>query len=277
MVVFPNAKINIGLFVTNRRDDGYHDLETVMVPVPWCDILEIVPSKNNNTSLTVTGRAVECPPEKNLVMKAYRALAEYITIPPVDIYLHKIIPDGAGLGGGSADAAFTLLVLNELSGLELSKTTLAQIAATLGADCPFFIYNSPMLATGIGTTLSSISLSLTGYVIAIIKPAESVSTAEAYRGCCPIAAPDNWVNQLTETAPELWLEMGVTNDFEKTILPLHPSLAKIKQRLRAVSAIYESMSGSGSAIYGIFPPGTSVEHLKQTLQDPSESLFVATL
>ena len=139
MILFPNAKINLGLDILRRRPDGYHDIETVMIPVPWCDVLEIVPAKGSETTLTVSGRRVDCPPEKNLVMKAYRALAETVELPPVDIFLRKIIPDGAGLGGGSADAAFTLRGLNELFALGLSDSRLAEIAAGLGADCPFFI------------------------------------------------------------------------------------------------------------------------------------------
>ena len=152
MIAFPNAKINIGLFITARRPDGYHDIATVMMPADWCDILEIVPAKDDVTTLTVTGRSVDCPPEKNLVMRAYRAMEERYNLPPVDIFLRKIIPDGAGLGGGSADAAFTITTLDRLFGLGLSADVMAGIAATIGSDCPFFIYNRPMLATGTGTT-----------------------------------------------------------------------------------------------------------------------------
>lgn len=137
MISFPNAKINIGLDILRKRPDGYHDICTVMVPVPWCDILEIVPSKGIDTTLTVTGRRVDCPAEKNLVMKAYRALNDITPLPPLDIHLHKIIPDGAGMGGGSSDAAFTLSTINKLLQLDIPDDTLAQIASSIGADCPF--------------------------------------------------------------------------------------------------------------------------------------------
>ena len=170
MVTFPNAKINIGLNITSRRDDGYHNIETIMVPIPWCDILEIVPAKGPESTLTIHGRPVNCPTEKNLVMKAYRAMEKRYNLPAVDIFLHKIIPDGAGLGGGSADAAFTLSALNQLFEIGASDAELADIASTIGADCPFFIYNKPMLATGIGTDFTPISLDLSGYKILVINP-----------------------------------------------------------------------------------------------------------
>ena len=151
MILFPNAKINIGLNIVSRREDGYHNIETVMYPIGWSDVLEIVPARGNDATLTVTGREVNCPPEKNLVMKAFRLFQENTGIGNVDIYLHKIIPDGAGLGGGSADAAFTLIGLNKMFECNLNNEQLAAMAAKIGADCPFFIYNTPMLATGIGT------------------------------------------------------------------------------------------------------------------------------
>lgn len=188
MILFPNAKINLGLNVVRRRPDGYHDIETLFYPVPWRDILEIVPAAGDTTTLTVSGRAVDCPAEKNLVMKAYRALDSVTPLPPVDIYLHKVVPDGAGLGGGSADAAFTLTGLNELFALGFSKEKLAGIAATIGADCPFFIYDTPMLATGIGDVFTPVALDLSGYTLVIVKPQVSVSTKEAY-ACIRPEAP----------------------------------------------------------------------------------------
>ena len=185
MITFPNAKINLGLDILRRREDGYHDIETVMVPVPWHDVLEIVPAKGEETTLTVTGRHVDCPPEKNLVMKAYRALEREVSLPPVDIYLRKIIPDGAGLGGGSADASFTLRALNELFALGYNDEQLARVASTLGADCPFFIYNRPMLCTGTGTDMEPIDVDLQGLDILIAKPDVSVPTAAAYSHTTP--------------------------------------------------------------------------------------------
>ena len=153
MITFPNAKINLGLNVVERRPDGYHNIETVFYPIPLTDILEIVPAQGNDTTLTTYGNPVDCPPAKNLVMKAYRLLAEKFDLPPVDIYLYKHIPDGAGLGGGSSDAAHTLTMMREMYKLDITDDQLAAMAAKLGADCAFFVYNRPMAATGIGDVL----------------------------------------------------------------------------------------------------------------------------
>ena len=250
MVVFPNAKINIGLDIVSRRSDGYHNIETIFVPIPWRDVLEIVPANGNQTTLTVTGRVVDCPMEKNLVVKAFRAMQKQYSLPEVDIYLHKIIPDGAGLGGGSADAAFTIIALNEIFELNATKEQLAQVAATIGADCPFFIYNMPMLATGIGADFTQIDLDLTGYKILVVKPQVSVPTAQAYAGVNP-QQPDTPLKHLIKM-PMLKWQGVVKNDFEKSIFPLHPVVSKIKQEMLNMGALYASMSGSGSAVYGIF-------------------------
>lgn len=251
MVVFPNAKINIGLNILSKRPDGYHNIETIMYPVPWTDIMEIVPARGESTTITVTGRAVECPPEKNLVMKAYRALNERIPLPPVDIYLHKVIPDGAGLGGGSSDAAFTLLALNELLNLSLSKDCLAGIASAIGADCPFFIFNKPMLATGTGVELAGIDFSLKGYRIVIVKPAVSVPTAKAYSGVKPSVPDTPLLQRALSLAPQRWTG-SIGNDFEKTVFPEYPKIAEIKNELTEKGAVYAAMSGSGSAVFGLF-------------------------
>ena len=250
MILFPNAKINIGLYITSRRDDGYHNLETLFFPVGWQDIMEIVPAKGTQTTLTVSGNAVECPPEKNLVMKAYAALNDVIPLPPVDIYLHKIIPDGAGLGGGSADAAFTLKGLNELFSLEMTDGQLAEIAAKIGADCPFFIYNRPMLAKGIGNEFTPVDIDLSGKTIAIVKPHESVSTREAYSGVTPMIPECDLTTAISADIKE-W-RGKISNDFEKSIFPLHPAIQSVKEQLYALGADYASMSGSGAAVYGIF-------------------------
>lgn len=264
MILFPNAKINIGLNVTEKRPDGYHNIVTLFYPVDWHDILEIVPAKGKHTTLTVTGRTVDCPPEKNLVVKAYRLLNETVPLPEVDIYLHKIIPDGAGLGGGSSDAAFTLMGLNRMFGLELPDDTLARLAGQLGADCPFFIYNKPVMATGIGDCFSPRSLSLKGMTVAIIKPAESVSTAEAYRGVVP-AWPEWDLSPVLLDDITTWRGRAV-NDFERSVIPAHPAIGDIKERLYAMGALYASMSGSGAAVYGIFPSG-SADNLSQSVAE----------
>lgn len=250
MIAFPNAKINLGLDITSRRPDGYHDLVSVFYPIPWTDILEIVPAAEGMTTLTVTGNHVACPPEKNLVMKAYEALRAEIDIPAVDIFLHKVIPDGAGLGGGSADAAFTLTTLNSLFSLGLSADRLAAIASRIGADCPFFIYNVAMLATGTGTTLTAVPLELKGWHIVVVKAPESVSTAEAYSRVVP-AMPAEDIVRIIEDPVERWAGR-LKNDFEPSVFGRLPRLRLIRSRLEEAGAVYTSMSGSGSAIYGLF-------------------------
>lgn len=253
MVVFPNAKINLGLNIISRRPDGYHNLDMVMMPVGWCDILEIVPATGTNTTLTVTGRPVACPPDKNLVYKAWSALNDALdgTLPPVDIYLRKIIPDGAGLGGGSSDAAFTLKVLNDMFALGLDDR-LCEIAAGLGADCPFFIHNRPMLCRGTGTEMTPAKVNLDGICsIVIAKPrAISVSTAEAYGGVKP-AVPAETTDEIVKRHPSTW-QGSLINGFEDHIFRMKPDIAAVKASLQSSGAVYTSMSGSGSAVYGLF-------------------------
>lgn len=263
MLVFPNAKINIGLYITAKRTDGYHDIVTAMLPADWRDILEIVPAKGTETTLTVTGRHVDCPPEKNLVMKAYRAMEEMYDLPAVDIYLHKVIPDGAGLGGGSADAAFTLRVLNDMFDLNLSTEGLAAIASRLGSDCPFFIYNRPMLATGTGTDLSPVDVNLSGYNLLIIKPDVHVSTAEAYGGCKPEPMKIDLTAILSTVPPEEWGIAGIANDFEKSVFPAHPAIARLKADIAEMGAVYTSMSGSGASVFGIFDRDILAEEVEE--------------
>ena len=250
MITFPNAKINIGLYVTSRRPDGYHNLETLFYPIELRDILEIVPAQGSESSLTVTGIAVDGDPEQNLVMRAYRLLQKEYNVPAVDIYLHKVIPFGAGLGGGSADAAYALVMLRDMFNLPLSDDELAQRASRLGADCPFFIYNRPLIATGIGDCFTSTDFSLKGLHIVLVKPSIAVSTAEAYAH----VTPQNPQTPLADGLPqpiEQWREC-VSNDFEKSVFPAHPRIAAIKQRLYDMGAVYASMSGSGSSVFGIF-------------------------
>ncbi|MDE6368566.1 MAG: 4-(cytidine 5'-diphospho)-2-C-methyl-D-erythritol kinase [Muribaculaceae bacterium] len=255
MIIFPNAKINLGLNIVAKRPDGYHDLDMVMIPVGWRDILEIVPAKTDVTTLTTTGRPVGCPPEKNLVYKAWARLNEWLDgdLPPVDIYLHKIIPDGAGLGGGSADASFTLTALNNLFSLGLDKKTLCDIATTLGADCPFFIYNRPMLCSGTGTEMQPIDVRFDGVThIVIAKPSGvSVSTAEAYGGVKPQTPSIFTEAAVTRHTPSEWPKL-LFNGFEPHIFAAKPVIAAIKQKMYDSGAVYASMSGSGSAVYGLF-------------------------
>lgn len=261
MLRFTNSKINLGLSITGKLENGYHTLNTVMWPIGWGDILEIVEAPEGKTTLTITGRKVDCPYDKNLVIKALRAIEGYIgePLPPLSIYLRKIVPDGAGLGGGSADASAMLSLLNQFAGLNLSDDILAQLAATIGADCPFFIYNSPAIATGIGTELTPIEIPpIEGKEVMVVKPPMTVSTAQAYAGV------DKYLNseQPKPDIPDILLKpIGewkhlLVNDFERSVFAELPILAEIKQQLYNLGALYASMSGSGSALYGIFDPGT---------------------
>ena len=250
MILFPNAKINLGLDILRKRADGYHDIETVMVPVPWHDILEIFPARGTETTLTVSGREVACPVEKNLVMKAYRTLAAETPLPPVDIYLRKIIPDGAGLGGGSSDASFTLMALNELFSLGYSRDELARIAGSLGADCPFFIYNTPMLCTGTGTDMEPVALDLKGLGILIVKPPVSVPTAAAYSRTTPSIPPVS-VRDIINDPISTW-QGCLKNDFEPSVFHAYPAIAEVKQSIMELDPLYCAMSGSGASVFGIF-------------------------
>jgi len=257
MLRFPNCKINLGLYVTARRPDGYHDLETVFYPVQVQDSLEIIPA--NEPALHVSGLAVAGNKEDNLVWKAYMLLQKAFpaSVPPFDIYINKTIPMGAGVGGGSADGAFMLQLINDYCQLGLDKTTLAELALQLGSDCPFFIYNTPMYAAGRGEQLEPIELSLKGYSIQLICPRVHVSTAAAFKMITPKPAPIDL--QQLGTLPIAEWENKISNDFEAPVFAQHPVLAQIKQQLYAGGALYASMSGSGSAIYGIFEKGRSAK------------------
>ena len=261
MIVFPNAKINLGLNIVERRPDGYHNIETVFYPIALCDALEIVPSHGNDATLTCYGNAVDCPVEKNLVMKAYRLMLQQYGLPPVDIFLYKHIPDGAGLGGGSSDAAFTLTTLNEMFALGLSRDQLAAMAATLGADCAFFVYNTPMMATGIGDVMKPIDLDIKGHTLLLIKPDVSVPTKAAYAQVTPKPA-EVPIPDILKQEPHLWRD-NLVNDFEASVFAQYTELAHIKQSLYEAGAIYAAMSGSGSSIFGIFTADTPHDELKQ--------------
>lgn len=250
MIVYPNAKINIGLNIVSKRQDGYHDLETVFYPVNLCDTLSIEKTVSTRTTLTVGGIKIEGDAENNLVMKAYRLLEKEFQLPAVNMKLTKNIPSQAGLGGGSSDAAFTLKALNELFNLHLNDNKLEGYASKLGADCPFFIKNKPVFAEGTGNIFTPIALSLKGYYILLIKPEIYISTKEAFQHVTPRFPKDRLTNLLTQS-PENWRE-DVKNDFESSVFPNHPVLGTIKATLYKQGAIYTSMSGSGSSLYGIF-------------------------
>jgi len=256
MLVFPHCKINLGLFVTHRRADGYHDLETIFYPVRELkDALEMVPAKNGETSLHLSGKAVAGPADKNLVYKAWQLLVARFPgkVIPMEIYLHKVIPMGAGMGGGSANGAVALRLINDLCKLELTDQALAEMALELGSDCPFFIYDMPQFATGRGEKMEPVAIDLSGYGLQIICPDIHVSTAAAFSNIQPKPAAYD-LRQLYTLPIADWKNM-VLNDFEQTVFAIHPELAKIKQQLYDAGALYASMTGTGSAIYGIFEKG----------------------
>lgn len=248
MIVFPNAKINIGLHVVSKRTDGYHNLETVFYPVQLTDALEMAESKEEK--FTASGISVDSQPEDNLVMKALHLLRKDFELPPVQFHLHKIIPFGAGLGGGSSDAAFTLKILNDYFSLHLKNEELKRYAAQIGADCSFFIENKPAFATGTGDQLQPVDLDLSKYQVVVLKPQLSVSTIEAYKNIEP-KSPDFNLADLPQLPLEEW-KNTVVNDFEKNIFSKYPEIKFLKEKLYELGAAYASMSGSGSAVFGIF-------------------------
>ena len=263
MLLLPNCKINIGLNVVSRRPDGYHNLETVFYPIPLRDDLEIklLPeSENLPYRLTQNGAKIEGEPKDNLVVKVYEAMKREFDLPPIDIVLYKHIPMGAGLGGGSSDAASMMMAVNELFDLRLSADDMEHRIAPFGADCAFFIKNVPAYATGIGDQLTPIHLSLSGKYIVLVKPDIFVSTKEAYTHVTPQPAQYPLAKAI-ELPIECWRDK-VVNDFETSVFPNHPTLVAIKRTLYDMGALYAAMSGSGSTLYGIFdrpvPEATTV-------------------
>jgi 4-diphosphocytidyl-2-C-methyl-D-erythritol kinase len=245
MIVFPNAKINLGLHVLRKRNDGYHDIETCFYPVPLTDVLEVIES--NSMQFDFSGRPIPGGTGDNLVVKAYKLLKEEFGLPPVHIHLHKVIPMGAGLGGGSSDAAFMLVALNQLFGLNLNKETLASLAARLGSDCPFFIYQHALLGTGTGTTLEPIDLSLKGNYITIIHPGIHISTAEAYSRL----VPNEDRKTLTETLKGNNWKQDLVNDFTRSVYDAYPEIQEIESSCYEAGASYACMSGSGSSVFAL--------------------------
>ncbi len=247
MIVYPNAKINLGLNVLHKREDGYHDISSVFYPVKECvDILEII--KSERFQFTKSG--IEIPDGENICEKAWKLLDTDFGIGNVKIHLHKQIPIGAGLGGGSADASFTLKYLNELFDLNLNNKELEKYALRLGADCPFFIDNTPKLVEGIGEKMTSIDLDLSNYEIRLVNPDIHISTKEAYSGIVPKTAVLS-VEKIIELPIIEW-KGKLKNDFEESIFEKHLQLEGVKDELYKQGSIYSSMSGSGSIVFGIF-------------------------
>ena len=264
MITFPNAKVNLGLNIVERRPDGYHNIETVFYPIPLTDVLEIVPA-TGETSLTCYGNSVDCPAEKNLVMRAYRLLQERYDLPPVEMYLYKHIPDGAGLGGGSSDAAHALVMLNKMFELDLTDAELAAMAVTLGADCAFFIYNRPMMATGIGDVLSPVEVDLKGKNLLLVKPPVGVDTRTAYSRVTP-QVPEMALTDIISRPVASWDGLLI-NDFEPSVFTALPQLWLIKASLIDAGAQYAAMSGSGSTVFGIFDSDNLAEKAADTFAD----------
>ena len=249
MLTFPNAKINIGLRITEKRPDGFHTLQSCFYPVNWTDALEIIPAETfafSSSGLTIPGD----DPEQNLCVRAYNILRANFDLPPVHIHLHKIIPIGAGLGGGSADAAFALKSLNEQFALGLTTRQLENYARQLGSDCAFFIENQPVYGVEKGDVFEEINLDLSGYHALLVYPNLAISTAEAYAGVRPYQPEIPLYNQLMAPV-DTWRDV-IRNDFEDSLFPAYPLLARIKEELYNAGAVYASMSGSGSTVYGLF-------------------------
>lgn len=253
MVCFPNCKLNIGLYITSKRADGYHNLETIFYPVMGLkDVLEVVPAET--TTITLHGKTVAGDMHDNLVWKAYQLLKkDFPNIPALSIHLLKNIPMGAGMGGGSADGAFMIRLLNDYCALGLTNEAMISYALQLGSDCPFFIENTPQYATGRGEVMQPVAVDLSAYSIQLICPQVHVSTAAAFKMIIPKPAPFD-LQKLPEVPIEQWKDV-VSNDFEAPVFAQHPELAAIKEQLYAQGAIYAAMSGSGSTVYGIFAKG----------------------
>ncbi|ERJ79861.1 4-(cytidine 5'-diphospho)-2-C-methyl-D-erythritol kinase [Prevotella melaninogenica] len=271
MITFPCCKINLGLNIVAKRPDGYHDLETVFYPVPLCDALEIKKMDDEFPSptpidLKITGNVVECNESKNLVVKAYRLLAQDYKLPRIHAHLVKRIPTQAGLGGGSADAAYMIRLLDERFRLNMGNAEMERYAAQLGADCAFFITSEMAYATGIGEILTPVDNeenNLEGYYLALVKPNVAISTAEAFAGITP-KKPIKNCRDIVRQPIDTW-RAELTNDFEKPIFAIHPILATVKEKLYEQGALYAQMSGSGSTIFGIF--GQNPRNIEELFPD----------
>lgn len=248
MIAFPNAKINLGLNIIGKRDDGYHDIESCFYPIPWHDALEVMEA--NSFTFHAYGIPIPGDVSTNLCIKAYEVLQEDYDFPPVEIHLVKNIPMGAGLGGGSADGAFTLKLINDLFELKITNDQLEAYALQLGSDCPFFIQNKPALAKGRGEELEEIPVALSGYYLAIQNPGIHISTKEAYEGII-LRHHKTGIAEILNNPIQDW-KKDLKNDFESSLFPKHPTIVELKEYLYEQGASYASMTGSGSTVYGLF-------------------------
>lgn len=261
MVVFPNAKINLGLNVTEKRNDGFHNIETVFYPIKLCDILEIVKSQNNKSGFFNSGMIINCNIDNNLCIKALNLIKKDFCLPETDIFLYKNIPFGAGLGGGSSDAASVLTVLNTMFCLDINDNTLMQYAAELGSDCAFFLKNTPQLAKGRGEILTDIDVNLNEYFFVLIKPNIFIDTALAYAGVKP-EKPKTGISEIMAMPVAEW-KYFLKNDFEETVFERFPQIKAIKETLYSSGAVYASMSGSGSSVYAFFDRAVDVSDFEK--------------
>lgn len=258
MLLYPNAKINLGLNIVARRPDGYHDIETIFYPIPLQDALEVTTA--DRFSFRLSGNQLDCAAGDNLVIRVLKMVEAEFTLPELDIHLFKHIPSGAGLGGGSSDAAFMLKLLNEQFSLGMNDDEMELRLATIGADCPFFVRNRPVFATGTGNVFTPISLDLSGWTLVLVKPDVYVSTRDAYAAVQP-ARPTMPLTEIAQRPVEEWQQLMI-NDFEASIFPRYPEIAAIKDLIQDQGAVYAAMSGSGSAVYGLFrQPLENVEEI----------------
>lgn len=269
MICFPNAKINLGLNITEKREDGFHNIESIFYPVGWNDALEIIvfdsarTDKNSNTefNLHLSGLPISGNSTDNLLYKAFQIIKQTKTLPNIDVYLHKTLPMGAGLGGGSADAAFFINLLNEQFSLNFTETERIDIAKQLGSDCAFFIKNKPVFASQKGDVFTDIKLDLSHLYIAIIYPNVHSNTKEAYSLMKP-QQPNRSLLEIIKQPISTW-KTDLVNDFEKSIFSLYPIVEKTKKDLYEFGAVYACMSGSGSAVFGLFETEPNIKHLAQ--------------
>lgn len=268
MISFPQCKINIGLNIHYKRDDNYHEISSVMYPVPWCDILEIVPS--NEFKFTHSGLSIPGKQEDNLCVRAYELLRRDFNIAPVHAHLRKNIPMGGGLGGGSADATEMLKLLTRNNELDLSDSELLEYTNQLGSDCAFFVKGTPQYAEGRGEVLTEIDLDLSGYHLLLINDGTHVSTKEAYANVEP-EIPQTPLNELIKLPVEEWYG-DIVNQFERSVFKTYPHLAELKDTLLKQGALYASMSGSGATLYGIFK--SKPENIEQSFQQLTYSRWI---
>lgn len=277
MISFPNCKINLGLHVVNKRADGFHDIETVFHPVTWCDALEVIENPGGTSSFdySQSGLLIEGSLQGNIIFKAWQDICKITSVPPIKLHLHKNIPMGAGLGGGSSDAAFFIKLLNDKFNLALSIDQQKRIASTLGSDCAFFIENKPVMAVGRGDLFSEIKLDLSSYYILVVFPGVHSNTKEAYSGLTPTQPTYNLKEVIQNHPVHEWKDLLV-NDFEKTVFKRFPEIKQLKETLYSKGAIYASMSGSGSAVYGIFDREPDIDfppNYLNCLQKPPDKIL----